>query len=110
MKKEDRQWTILEKAKTILMDWSKENDAHVFSVHFVPMLNFAVEVYVFYETDYDKAQNESDKVSEIIKQKFLKELITLRYMELFDDNITFIFDFHENVINNYQGSYFLRLR
>ena len=110
MKKEEQQWELLEKAKIILMDWSNNNNAHLFSIHFVSMFDFSVEVYVFYKSDFDVITNQNNGISDNIKQIFLKTLNDLSYMKYFNDNITFIFDSNENVINNYQGSYFLRLR
>lgn len=110
MKKEEQQWDLLEKAKIILMGWSKDNNVHIFAVHFVPMFDFSLEVYVFYENDFDITQNQNNGISDKVKQFFLKALNDFNYMKYFSDNITFIFDSNENVISNYQGNYFLRLR
>ena len=92
------------------MNWSQTNKVNLYAVHFVPMPDFSLEVYVFYEKDIDITQNHQNGVSENIKQIFLKTLNDLNYMKYFNNNITFTFDSNENVINNYQGSYFLRLR
>lgn len=110
MKKEEQQWDFIEKAKMILMNWSKVNNVHLFAVHFVPMSDFSLEVYVFYKSDFDIIQYQKNGVSDKVKQIFIKALNDLNYMKNFNNNITFTFDSNENVINNYQGSYFLRLR
>ncbi len=109
-KEEQQQWGLIEKAKIILLNWSQCNNVHLFAVHFVPMSDFSLEVYVFYENDFDITQNQENGISDKVEQIFLKELNDLKYMKHFNNNITFIFDSNENVINNYQGSYFLRLR
>ena len=110
MKKEELQWNFIEKAKAVLMNWSHTNNIHLFAVHFVPLPDFSLEVYVFYERDIDITQNQQNGVSDRIKQVFLKTLYDLNYMKIFNNNVTFTFDSNENVINNYQGSYFFRLR
>lgn len=110
MKKEVQQWNMLEKAKTKLVDWSKSISVHLFAVHFVPMLDFSLEVYIFYENDKDISTNESNGISDRIKETFLNALDELSYYKCFDNSITFVFDSNENVMKNYQGSYFLRLR
>jgi hypothetical protein len=74
------------------------------------MPNFSLEVYIFYKNDFDMTQNKNNGISDKAKQVFLKALNDLNYMRCFNNNITFIFDSNENVINNYQGSCFLRLR
>ncbi|HNX29616.1 MAG TPA: hypothetical protein PKN87_09460 [Syntrophomonadaceae bacterium] len=110
MKKEEQQWDLIEKAKTILMKWSENNNANLLAVHFVPMFDFSLEVYIFYKSDADIKRNQNNGISEKAKQIFLKALNDMEYMKNFNDNITFTFDSNENVINNYEGSYFLRLR
>lgn len=109
-RKEEQQWVQLEKAKTKLFNWARCNNVKIVEVHFVPMFDFAVEVYVFYKDNADLAQNQDNGVSELIKHVFLKILSDLGYIEYFGDKAKFIFDSDENVINNYQGNYFLRLR
>ena len=110
MNKEDLQWDIIEKAKKILMDWSKDNNVHIFTVHFVPMFDSSLEVYVFYESDADITQYLKNGINDKVKQIFLQALTDMNYMKHFSDSITFIFDSNENVVKNYQGNYFLRLR
>jgi hypothetical protein len=109
-KSEKLQWDIIEKGKEKLLEWSKENNAHIFTVHFVPIGFSPLEVYIFYENDIDIVQNEKNGVTDNVKRVFLETISDMNYMKIFDDNITFTFDSNENVIKNYQGSYFFRLR
>lgn len=109
-KKETLQWDIIEKAKENLIEWSKENNARIFTMHFVPMFDFSLEVYVFYESDNDIIQNQTNGTTERVKQFFLKVISDLDYMKYFGDSITFVFDSNENIAKNFEGNYFLRLR
>lgn len=109
-KSEKLQWDIIEKGKEKLLKWSKENEAQIFTVHFVPIGFSPLEVYIFYENDSDIVLNEKSGITENVKRVFLETISNLDYTKIFDNNIIFIFDSNENVIKNYQGNYFLRLR
>lgn len=109
-KDEKLQWRIIEKAKKYIMDWSKKNSADIYAVHFVPMFDFSLEVYIFYAKDIDIVRNDENGITNNVRRVFCDELSDMGYMKSFGDNIKFIFDSHENVVNNYNGSYFLRLR
>ena len=108
--KEKLQWNIIEKAKDVLMEWSKENQANIYVIHFVPMFDFSLEVYIFYKSDSDIAENQAKGLTDSVKQTFLKTVTDMDYTKHFGNNITFILDSDENVTKNYNGSYFLRLR
>jgi len=110
MNKREQQWDMLEKAGISLKKWSKKNNIGIYAVHFIPTLNFSLEVFIFYKNDIDVTQNQNNGTSERVKQFFLKALQDINYMDCFNNNISFIFDSNENVINNYEGSYFFRLR
>lgn len=64
---EKLQWDIIEKGKEKLLEWSKENNAHIFAVHFVPIGFSPLEVYIFYERDSDIVQNSKNGVSDNVK-------------------------------------------
>lgn len=104
------QWDIIENGKKVLMEWSKNNHVHIFAIHFVPMFDFSLEVYIFYENDNDILKNQTNGITDSVKKTFLKAISDMGYMQHFGDSITFIFDSHENVVKNYEGNYFLRLR
>lgn len=110
MNKEEKQWEIINKAKVVLMNWAVINKIHIITVHFIPMFDSSLEVYLFYENNKDISQNTTNGISDMVKQIFLKTLKDLNYYKHFSDKIMFIFDSNENVIKNYQGNYFLRLR
>jgi hypothetical protein len=108
--KEKLQWNIIEKAKNALMKWSKDNLANIHAIRFVSMFDFSLEVYIFYKYNSDITKNEINGLTDNAKQYFLKTISDMDYMKHFESNIAFIFDSDENVIKNYNGSYFLRLR
>jgi hypothetical protein len=109
-KKEQKQWAIIEKAKDALLKMAKDKNIQIFAMHFVPMLDYSLEVYVFYDAEIDIEKNQINGNTEWIKRSFLSILYDVGYIGHYSDSITFIFDSHENVVNNYEGSYFLRLR
>ena len=70
-------------------------------------------VLVAYETDEELELRNADGTSERLKTEFTEELENAMKVLPFDqmpETIAFEFDSHENVVRNYRGSYFLRLR
>ncbi|GAC1327689.1 MAG: hypothetical protein NVSMB28_24460 [Collimonas sp.] len=69
-------------------------------------------VLIFYENDSDIVAYEKDGTTDMIKLKFLEELAASKLQFSFSElpEMDFVFDSHENVVKNYDGSYFLRLR
>lgn len=108
--KEKKQWDILKKTRDFIMNWAKENCINIHIIHFIPMIDFSLEIYVFYKNNSDLAKNKTTGISDEVKKIFLKTLLEVDYIKSFGNNIVFIFDSDENVIKNYEGSYFLRLR
>lgn len=70
-------------------------------------------VLVSYDTDAELELRNADGTSESLKSEFRDELERSRSVLPFErmpESISFDFESHENVIRNYRGSYFLRLR
>lgn len=110
MKTNEQQWNLIEKAKSVLISWAKDNNVNIFAVHFIPMFDLSLEVYVFYDNDLEIEKYLNNGISNEVKKVFINELNNLRYFEDFNEKIEFIFDSNENVVKSYQGSYFFRLR
>ncbi len=106
--KEELQWEIIKKAKEFLMVWAKT--INIYDIYFVPMRNFRLEVYIFYEKNEDINKNQLNGTTEQVKREFIEELSKLDYKKHFSEEVSFIFDSNENVVENYAGSYFFRLR
>ncbi len=72
-----------------------------------------LDVLFAYETDAELELRNADETSTALKQQFEEELESSKKVlpfRLMPENIGYSFDSHENVVRNYQGSYFLRLR
>lgn len=78
------------------------------------LLEFAQQVAVlfFYEGEADVAAYENDGTTRQIEDAFLAALNAAKLVLPFSamPRINFEFDSHENVVRNFEGSYFLRLR
>jgi len=109
-RKEELQWALIKEAKKLLMIWAENNNINIYDIHFVPMGDFRLEVYIFYEKNDDIKKNQLSGQTEQVKAIFLEKLSKLDYKKHFDKGVSFIFDSNENVVENYEGSYFLRLR
>ncbi len=105
---ENIQWQIIEKAKQILVKWLKNNNIYTHTIHFIPIDDISLEVYVFYKKDDDIVENQKNGVTEKIKETFINIIYDIDCTRF--NEISFVFDSHENVIKNYEGSYFFRLR
>lgn len=109
-RKEELQWDLIKKAKKLFMLWAENNNINIYDIHFVPMSDFRLEVYIFYEKNDDINKNQLSGQTEQVKVAFLEELSKLDYKKHFSKEVSFIFDSNENVVENYEGSYFFRLR
>lgn len=105
------QWHVLKQIRPCFESWLKGQiwSKRFHCLEFIPHADF-LEVFVFYETDADVTCGETDGVSNTIKEKTLSDLRGLKYPQAETTDIRFIFDSHENVIKNFKGSYFFRLR
>ena len=70
-------------------------------------------IVVFYETDDERQRRAQDETGTWFRAEFEEQLRASENalpFERMPDEITYEFDSHENVLRNYEGSYFLRLR
>ena len=82
----------------------------VHQIHFIPINAEHLEIYVFFNRDEDLAVSEKSGVTQTIKNYFNEELEQVSRGANSGVTLRFEFDSHENVLKNFQGSYFLRLR
>ena len=86
-------------------------DAKISRIEYVPIIsNPIIEVYVFYCADSDISKNDKLGVSEKISSFIVGELNRIGRGPTQGVLPKFVFDSHENVVINYEGSYFFRLR
>jgi hypothetical protein len=105
------QWGALKQVRPRFKSWLKDKSwrKKFHQLEFIPHSTF-LEIFIFYKTDADVAAGNTDGFSETIRQKMLGDLADLEYPRLAETEVRFIFDSHENVVKNYEGSYFYRLR
>lgn len=84
--------------------------APLHEIHFVPISDKEIEVYVFYESDADVRRCDKEGLTGKVEKIFREELSQVGRGAESGVRIRFEFDSHENVMNNFEGSYFLRLR
>ena len=108
----ERGWSALKQAEACFTDWATDTRIPLECIHYVAAFeawNKKNEVYVFVDTDLDLKKFESDGTLRRIEVRFLDLLVSANYpFEKWP--LLFIFDSHENVVKNYEGNYFYRLR
>lgn len=108
-----KQFAHLAAAKEQLHLWAGSHAvplAHVdFVVPFVET-DFGVSVWLFYDTDVSVARLDRDGGSARMQEEFLSFLSADGYPAQWLSDVAFVVDSHENVEQNYEGSYFYRLR
>ena len=104
-----RAFKIIEKARPILIDWGREIPVH--RVEFIASFeehSKSLGVFVFYERDADVARYAEDGTSRSVEDEFLEILRRLRYPFDKFPEVDFVFDSHERVEREYEGSYYFR--
>ena len=84
--------------------------APLHEIHLVPIAVQHIEVYVFYERDSDLHECRESGDTRKVKTILAEELNRGGRGSEAGVQVYFEFDSHENVVKNYEGSYFLRLR
>jgi hypothetical protein len=80
-----------------------------FVVPFVPT-DFSLSAWLFFETDAQLKGSDAHRWTTWLKSELLKILHAHGYPERWLGEVGFAFDSHENVVKNFEGSYFYRLR
>jgi hypothetical protein len=103
----------IEKAEQLTFEWTKLNDIKLFRIEFIVpfvLTDKSLEVYLFFDTNKNLSEYETNGTTELVKQKYLDSLIELDYPNDYLKEVSFIIDTDENVQKNFEGSYFYRLR
>ncbi|MEX0996266.1 MAG: hypothetical protein WDZ45_04395 [Flavobacteriaceae bacterium] len=69
-----------------------------------------LDVWLFFDTDEIVMNYAINGTTEKVKKEYLRILEDLNYPSNYLDQVIFHIDSHENVVKNYEGSYFYRLR
>jgi hypothetical protein len=72
--------------------------------------DFSLGVFLFVETDAQLHSSDAESWFSWLKREFLSVLRAKGYPDRWLGAVTFELDSHENVVKNFEGSYFYRLR
>jgi len=106
---EDLRKAYLQMIRDFVLEFATSQRANVQKVLFVPQDSGLLEVYIFFEHDCECDSFVREGRNEALKHKLHEYLVKVNYFCYFPDDIIYQFDSHENVINNYKGSYYFRL-
>lgn len=108
-----KQSKIAQEVKTEILQWAKRKEIDLCCIHRIgPNLEShpRMHVLIFYDAERDVGRYAQDGTSERLKHRFIRMLRDRGYLNNLIPKVTFEFDSDENVQNNYEGSYFYRLR
>jgi hypothetical protein len=109
----DKQLELTAQARDHLLVWSSAAGIPLSRVEFVyPFVatDFSLSVWLFYDTDVNVARSARDGSTDRLQREFVDRLARVGYDQRWLEQIEFVVDSHENVVRNYDGSYFYRLR
>ncbi len=109
----DEQFAYIETAKGDVLAWAKKKGIPLARIEYVvPFVdtNFSLSAWFFYETDDQLQRSEEMEWPVRLVSELRQVLKRLGYPAAWLSKITGFFDSHENVVRNYEGSYFYRLR
>ena len=107
------QFNYIDKANELLLNWTKQSRIVLINIQYiVPFVlsDKSISVYFFYDKNKTMNDYQQNGTNELVKKKYLKILKILNYPSEYLNEITFEIDSDENVTENYEGSYFNRLR
>lgn len=109
----EEQFAFIASAKASVLASARRDGIPLHRIEFVvPFVDddFGLWVWFFYETDDQLQSAVRTGWSEALKAELLRALRSTGYAEEWLDAVGFAFDSHENVLRDYEGSYFYRLR
>lgn len=104
---------ILQQAKQDLIDWSALGDHPIYRIEHVATFeewDDTTVVWVFYETDANLGAAAGEGANPELEQRYRSILEGLDFPFREFPQLRFRYDSHENVVANYEGKYFYRLR
>lgn len=106
-------WDILKVAEKELISWDSSKAINIYRIEYVAVFeewSEVIELYIFYKTENEKLTVLNEGYFDKIKDYYIKLLKKHNYPFVLYPKIDFIFDSDESVKQNYNGSYFFRLR
>lgn len=107
------QFSYIDEANKLMLNWTKEYKIILKNIEYiVPFIlsDKSLSVWFFFDNEISKNNYEKNGTNELVKTKYLEILKTLNYPSEYLREVTFEFDSDKNVTENYEGSYFYRLR
>jgi hypothetical protein len=105
-------WAAIKSAEKEFRNWAASNQIPLSRVEHVATFESwdkKTEIYIFFPADSDVQRFRSERKLSEIEHHYHQFLSNADYP--FDRwPVTFYFDSHENVVKNYDGNYFYRLR
>jgi len=106
-------WDILKVAEKELISWDSIRTTNIYRIEYVAVFeewSDGIELYIFYKTEKEKLTVLKEGYFDEIKDYYIKLLKKHNYPFNLYPKVDFIFDSHESVQKDYDGSYFFRLR
>ena len=101
----------VEHAEEKLKEWARAEKINMVRIYGEPNpYRWSLEVVVFYEYESEVQRYEETGKSEEARKAYIEALEENRYSKHFRGSIRFVFDSHENVVKNYHGEYYERLK
>ena len=107
------QFACIEFARTNLMRWAEEQGISLYRIGFVvPFVetDLGLSAWFFFETDEQLRRSGAMGWTGRLSARLMDVLEALGDSAPWLTNMGFVWDSHENVIHNYEGSYFYRVR
>jgi hypothetical protein len=107
------QLSHVDKIKDLTLSWAKSADIKLHNIETVVpfvLTDKSLDVWFFFDTDQLVQTYTKNGVIDSVKQKYLDFLKTDNYPADYLAQVTFTVDSYENVLKNFEGSYFYRLR
>ncbi len=113
--KENRpiQLDFVDRARDQTIEWAAKSNIALHKIEAV--VPFVISdkdlvVWLFFATEKIVKEYEKNGTIEKVKEVYLRTLEGIKYPSDYLNLVTFYIDSHENVVKNYEGSYFYRLR
>ncbi len=100
-------------AKANVLVWALAERIPLHTIEYVATFeewDHGIGVWIFYKTDADLRSNSASGTNAQLQQQILSGLRSANYPFAQFPEVVFNFDSHENVVRNFQGNYFYRLR
>lgn len=112
-KKLPLQLEFVGRLKKSMIEWAEQKKIRLQTIEYVipfVLTDKSLSIWLFYDTNQTKNSYEDDGTHEEVKNKCLNFLMEFNYPKDYLKEVNFFTDSDENVKENYEGSYFFRLR